>query len=109
MLTFFAKPGGHSLIIRGEAGTGKTTLALQLIEELSQYNNSHYLSTRVSDLLLLVQFPWLGEKVYGREYTELVKHQAPWLTGEGDPDTDARDTREDGAVDVRLKKLLELP
>lgn len=108
MLTFFAKPGGHSLIIRGEAGTGKTTLALQLIEELSQYNNSHYLSTRVSDLLLLVQFPWLGEKVYGREYTELVKHQAPWLTGEGDPDTAHVIPREDGAVDVGLKRLLDI-
>lgn len=108
VLTFFSKPGGHSLIIRGEAGTGKTTLALQLIEELSQYNNSHYLSTRVSDLLLLVQFPWLGEKVYGKEYNEFVKQQLPWITGEGDPDTAHVIPREDGARDVGLKKLMDI-
>jgi KaiC/GvpD/RAD55 family RecA-like ATPase len=85
MLSFFSKPGGHSLIVRGDAGTGKTTLALQSIEELAQYNNSHYYSTRVSDFLLLVQFPWLGVKLYGREYEEYVRTQAPWLMGEGDP------------------------
>lgn len=108
VLTFFSKPGGHSLIIRGEAGTGKTTLSLQLIEELAQYNNSHYLSTRVSDILLLVQFPWLGEKIYGKEYTSFVKNQVPWITGEGDPDTAHVIPRDDGAHDVGLKKLMDI-
>ncbi len=60
---FFNNPGGHSLILRGSAGTGKTTFALQTIEDLSAVKNSYYLSTRVSDASLLDQFPWLGDKV----------------------------------------------
>lgn len=108
LLTFFSNPGGHSLIVRGEAGTGKTTMALQLIEELAQYNNSFYFSTRVSDFLLLVQFPWLGEKLYGKQYQEFITNQAPWLNGETDPNqayidpTDGKD-HEDG-----LKKLIDI-
>ncbi len=108
VITFFCKPGGHSLIVRGEAGTGKTTLALQLIEELAQYNNSHYLSTRVSDLLLLVQFPWLGEKIYGKEYASFMKNQVPWLAGEADADTAHVIPRDDGNRDVGLKKLMDI-
>ncbi len=61
--TFFRGKGGHSLIVKGSAGTGKTTLALQLIEELEDIPGSYYLSIRVSDESLYNQFPWLREKV----------------------------------------------
>lgn len=63
LITFLSSPGGHSLIIRGMAGTGKTTLALQMIEELAQVQQSYYMSTRVSDQSLFNQFPWLLDKV----------------------------------------------
>ncbi len=59
---FFDKPGGRSLLVKGAAGTGKTTLALQLLEELADADTSFYLSTRVSDASLYVQFPWLQDK-----------------------------------------------
>jgi hypothetical protein len=62
---FFMGPGGHSLILRGNAGTGKTTFALQMIEELDEVQSSFYFSTRVSDSLLLSQFPWLAKKANG--------------------------------------------
>ncbi len=58
---FFAKKGGRSLLVKGQAGTGKTTFALQLLEELGKPNRSFYLSTRVSDEALYNQFPWLRE------------------------------------------------
>lgn len=58
---FFTNPGGHSLIVRGNAGTGKTTFALQTLEGLSSVQRSFYHSTRVSDLSLLTQFSWLKE------------------------------------------------
>ena len=64
---FLSVRGGHSLIIRGKAGTGKTTLALQLMEELVDMENSFYFSTRVSDSVVLNQFPWLAGQLYGNE------------------------------------------
>lgn len=63
IVRFLASPGGHSLIVRGMAGTGKTTIALQMIEELAQVQQSYYMSTRVSDQSLFSQFPWLLDKV----------------------------------------------
>ncbi|MEE9236922.1 MAG: gas vesicle protein GvpD P-loop domain-containing protein [Thermoplasmata archaeon] len=67
---FFKGRGGHSLIVKGSAGTGKTTLALQLIEELEDIPGGYYLSIRVSDESLYNQFPWLREKV---RRSELMK------------------------------------
>ena len=49
LIRFLLAPGGHSLVIKGEAGTGKTTLALQLIEMMADKGNQYYLSSRVSD------------------------------------------------------------
>ena len=63
IVKFLSSSGGHSLILRGMAGTGKTTLALQMIEELAQLQQSYYMSTRVSDHSLFHQFPWLMDKV----------------------------------------------
>lgn len=63
IVKFLSSPGGHSLILRGTAGTGKTTLALQMIEEMAAVQQSYYMSTRVSDQSLFNQFPWLLEKV----------------------------------------------
>jgi KaiC/GvpD/RAD55 family RecA-like ATPase len=65
ILQFFASPGGHSMIVKGYAGTGKTTFALQLTEELGEVQHSYYMSTRVSDTSLYHQFPWLRERVGG--------------------------------------------
>ena len=59
---FFGQPGGRSLVIKGGAGSGKTTLALQIMEEIAEPDTSFYLSTRVSDASLYIQFPWLREK-----------------------------------------------
>lgn len=60
---FFNAPGGHSLIVKGQAGTGKTTFALQLTEELGEVAASHYLSSRVSDESLFNQFAWLRDRL----------------------------------------------
>ncbi len=63
IIEFFNQPGGHSLIVKGPAGTGKTTFALQVTEELWEVADSHYLSSRVSDESLYNQFPWLRERL----------------------------------------------
>ncbi|MFQ6106628.1 MAG: gas vesicle protein GvpD P-loop domain-containing protein [Thermoplasmata archaeon] len=74
LLDFFRGPGGHSLIVKGTAGTGKTTFALQLTEELESVENSYYMSIRVSDQSLYNQFPWLKDRM------EFSKRIAPTRT-----------------------------
>ncbi len=59
---FLEKEGGSSLFLEGTAGTGKTTLGLQIIEIIGEPDKSFYLSTRVSDQALYNQFPWLEDK-----------------------------------------------
>jgi KaiC/GvpD/RAD55 family RecA-like ATPase len=63
VVEFFNSPGGHSLIVKGPAGTGKTTFALQITEELDKVAASHYLSSRVSDESLYRQFAWLKDRL----------------------------------------------
>jgi len=63
IVSFFEAAGGHSLIVKGPAGTGTTTFALQLTEETGEVAASHYLSSRVSDESLYNQFTWLHERL----------------------------------------------
>jgi KaiC/GvpD/RAD55 family RecA-like ATPase len=50
-----------SLLIRGEPGAGKTTLALELLNYTKHIYRGYYISTRVSYNKLLDQFPWTRE------------------------------------------------
>ena len=59
VIAFLSGKGGRSLIVKGGAGTGKTTFGLELLERLGQPTRSFYLSTRVGDESLYRQFPWL--------------------------------------------------
>ena len=76
LIKFLEASGGHSLVIKGEAGTGKTTLALQLIETMTGSQNQYYLSSRVSDESLFRQFPWLKES---SERIKLLKASKAFL------------------------------
>jgi KaiC/GvpD/RAD55 family RecA-like ATPase len=59
VLAFLSGRGGRSLIVKGGAGTGKTTFGLELLERVGKPAQSYYLSTRVGDEALYRQFPWL--------------------------------------------------
>ena len=76
LLDFFASPGGHSLIVRGAAGTGKTTFALQLAEELGHLTHAYYMSVRVSDVSLYNQFPWLKPKLERLQQLKVARVQS---------------------------------
>ncbi len=105
LVNFFRGPGGHSLIVKGLAGTGKTTFALQLAEELDSIAKSHYISVRVSDESLFNQFPWLRKKLAEDEKLKMAKSYAKTLTSNyvhQEKDTDV-------ALEVRIRtaQLLE--
>ncbi len=59
----FLHSKGNTLLIKGLPGTGKTTLALEIINQLSDFGNAAYFSSRVSKQKLFSQFPWIKGKV----------------------------------------------
>jgi len=61
IVRFFQRDGGHSLLIKGEPGSGKTTFALEILNQLKDSFEIHYISTRVADEVLFLQFPWLKD------------------------------------------------
>lgn len=54
--------GKFSLVIKGEAGSGKTTLALEIIRSMPK-RSSFYISSRIAPDLLYKQFPWIKESI----------------------------------------------
>ncbi len=57
----FLNRRSYSLLIKGEAATGKTILALSILKEVGAAGNYLYLSTRVSPSQLFENHPWLSE------------------------------------------------
>ncbi len=55
----FLKRETYSLLIKGDAGTGKTTLALTILRALNINKNCLYISTRISPEQLFKYYPWL--------------------------------------------------
>ncbi|MHA1752538.1 MAG: gas vesicle protein GvpD P-loop domain-containing protein [Candidatus Helarchaeota archaeon] len=56
ILKAFDQKYGFSLLIKGDAGTGKTTFALEI---LARKQNAFYISSRVTPMSLYNQFPWI--------------------------------------------------
>src|SRR6266581_8321453 len=71
LLMKFLESSGNILLIRGSPGTGKTTLALELLRRMEGPRigqrtvppNRLYISSRVSPPRLRKHFPWLNEVV----------------------------------------------
>jgi KaiC/GvpD/RAD55 family RecA-like ATPase len=62
-LVNFIERDTYSLLIKGFAGTGKTTLALTILKSLGSKNNFFYISTRISPKQLFQYYPWLAKFV----------------------------------------------
>ena len=67
IVRFFRANGGHSLIVKGPPGAGKTKFALQLAYELRDSFTAFYTSPRVSHRSLLAQFPATAPTVLRRQ------------------------------------------
>ncbi|MCP8304835.1 MAG: AAA family ATPase [archaeon] len=53
---------GHTLLIKGDAGTGKTTLALEILRCLEPVD-CIYFSTKTPPTILYEYYPWLKDKI----------------------------------------------
>ncbi|MFQ5712111.1 MAG: ATPase domain-containing protein, partial [Candidatus Geothermarchaeales archaeon] len=62
LIDFFSL-GSGTLLIKGDPGTGKTILSLELLRRFGVDKSGVYLSTRVSPERLFTQFPWLRDVV----------------------------------------------
>ena len=82
----FLNTKGNSLLVKGYPGTGKTTLALQLITQVGR-GSGVYISSRVSEEKILRQIPWLGRTEEGRA---------------GEKHRSGKEPRTQDFVDVRL-------
>jgi KaiC/GvpD/RAD55 family RecA-like ATPase len=59
-LVRFIQRDSYSLLIKGYAGAGKTTLALTILRALGTRDNFFYISTRISPKELFTYYPWLA-------------------------------------------------
>jgi KaiC/GvpD/RAD55 family RecA-like ATPase len=63
-LLHFIRRDTYSLLVKGFAGTGKTTLALTILNVLGiKNNNFFYISTRISPKQLFQYYPWLKDLI----------------------------------------------
>ncbi len=60
---FFQVESGQTLLITGLPGTGKTTLALEIMNSLCEDRNGLYISTRTDPRRLYATNPWMKEVV----------------------------------------------
>ena len=60
---FFQVESGQTLLIKGLPGTGKTTLALEIMSNLCEERNGMYISTRIDPRRLYATNPWVKEVV----------------------------------------------
>ena len=58
---FFGIEDGQALLIKGLPGTGKTTLALEILNTLCEKKNGVYISTRVDPQRLYATTPWISD------------------------------------------------
>ena len=63
----FIERDSYSLLIKGYAGTGKTTLALTILRALGRRNSFFYISTRISPKELFSYYPWLSQFTNNRD------------------------------------------
>jgi len=69
-LVHFLRVKGHTLLIKGEPGCGKTTLALRIMEEFGD-GNGIYISSRVSETKLYTQISYADKLLSGGKFVDV--------------------------------------
>ncbi|HLG37956.1 MAG TPA: gas vesicle protein GvpD P-loop domain-containing protein, partial [Nitrososphaera sp.] len=74
-LMSFIQRDTYSFLIKGLAGTGKTTLALTILRALGNKKNFFYISTRISPKQLFQYYPWLDK--FAQQHSSSSPEEAP--------------------------------
>src|ERR671914_219720 len=89
-LQYFVNKDTYSLVIKGGAGTGKTTLSLTILKALEIKSNFFYICTRVSPRQLSISYPWISK---------YVENQKERISGPSISDTEVPINFEDARLD----------
>ncbi|MHA1675528.1 MAG: gas vesicle protein GvpD P-loop domain-containing protein [Promethearchaeota archaeon] len=73
---FQLKETGYNLLLKGQAGVGKTTFAMSLLAYFTDYTPV-YLSTRVAPSSLYSQFPWLKDRLAPENILDATRTYIP--------------------------------
>src|SRR5919202_2037228 len=71
----FVNHSTYSLLIKGYAGTGKTTLSLTILRALNIRSNFFYISTRISPKQIFIHYPWLSKFINGSQVYNSVEEE----------------------------------
>ena len=99
--TFIGRPGPLTMVVRGPPGSGKTTLALAMLEAF--YGQKMFVTGRRSKPGILADFPWLGSvEGHGIEVVDAV------IVGEaGDSDAPVRSPASGLSEDSALTSVID--
>lgn len=73
---FKLEDSGYNLLLKGQAGVGKTTFAMSLLAFFTEYTPV-YLSTRVAPSSLYSQFPWLKGRLAPENILDATRTYIP--------------------------------
>ncbi len=86
-LNDFFSSGGRSLILKGAPGTGKTTLALELLRHFRSSHDPCFISGRIDETTLREHLPWIDPDVLlARGDDESARHRRKGMVSRSELD-----------------------
>lgn len=102
----FVKEESFLLLIKGAAGTGKTSLALTILNTLGIRDNCLYISTRASPDQIIKHYPWL-KKLFGEEQLQGKSSKVGFSALDSPVFVDAKLEEPAGVFEMITNKLMD--
>ena len=81
---FLKQEGSQRLLVKGDAGTGKTIFVLSLLRYLSRYSQGIYVSTRVNYSDIYRYTPWVKNKIQKENIIDATNPEGTLLSMESE-------------------------
>lgn len=84
VIKFLKQKGSQRLLVKGDAGTGKTIFALSLLRYLSRYSQGIYVSTRVNSEDIYRYTPWVKKRIQKENIIDATNPEGTLLSMESE-------------------------
>jgi KaiC/GvpD/RAD55 family RecA-like ATPase len=84
VINFLKQDGSQRLLVKGDAGTGKTIFVLSLLRYLSRYSQGVYVSTRVNSEDIYRYTPWVKDRIQKDNIIDATNPQGTLLSMESE-------------------------